>query len=233
MTEREPEGATFSTARVARRRDRSPLVAVGIVGVLGGLVLAGLGGRGAGPGTSSRVAASAAGIAAVAVDPRGRPFVPSLPWDAAAIGRSDQAPPAGEAPVISLLGRPIELWVQRSPRSMYIRTEATIPNVSWVLVTLLDPRGLVAGSSSITVPAGVPVADGPNLRFSLDIAIPADMADRDLSVQVTAYADGGLASSSKLALRADGTSVEARAQPFGARPGVFFPLLDASWEDRP
>jgi hypothetical protein len=123
---------------------------------------------------------------------------------------------------------------------MFVHGDVFVDQVTWVFVSLQNPTGRIAGWASVSVPgaAGPGARDGSTLRFDLELAVPSDFVAGPIWIQAHAYdSQGRVVASARLGTNPDGgpwvegggASVE---RPVGAaRPGVFFPLLDATWED--
>jgi len=224
---RPPEHADFAAARVGGRR-RSPIVALGWIGVLAGVVALGLSGRT--PDASGVGATATSGPTALDVGS----IVLSQAPSGAPIPRASFRP----APVISSqAGRPVALQVQRHPDTMFVHGDVNVAAVTWVFVAVIDGDGRVAGWSSVSVPGGVgPGQDHrPALRFDLEIPVP-DWAITLLWVQVTAYdATGRVVGSERLGVDTDGGPVilpidpdrplrpETPQPPASVRPGESSP----------
>jgi hypothetical protein len=190
------------------------------------MVVVGVGGQAPG---SSPAAAAAASLTPVAgtfahESPEREPRL--VPGFAA-------SPSPAMAPIVSSFGGPIELKARRHPETMYVHGDVYVEKVTWVFVSLQDRSGRVAGWASVSVPgaAGPGVGEGPTLRFDVEVAIPSEEFQGTLWIQANAYdSSGTLIATTRLGVREDGGPVNGPSG-FGARPGVFFPLLDASWED--
>jgi hypothetical protein len=228
---RVPEGATFEAARLGGPRRRPPVLVLAFAIMLTGLVAIGISGRSpaAAPGApgSPIARASAAMTAAPASHgPEGPPVGPG--------------PSPDQAPIVATPSGPVELLVRRHPETMFVHGDVFVEQARWVFVSLQNSAGRVAGWASVSVPgaAGPATGDGPTLRFDLELAVPSDFVDGPIWIQAYAYdSQGRIAASARLGTNADGSphadggdeGVERRIG--AARPGVFFPLLDATWED--
>lgn len=221
---RAPEGATFDAVRIGGRRHRPPIFVLAFAAVITGLVAAGLGTRspGVSPATLGSRVALASGLRTPA-PVASRRIVP---------GSSSRLSSPGMAPVVTSAAGPIVIQARRHPETMYVHGDVFVERVSWVFVSLQDASGRVAGWASVSVPgaAGPGVDDGPTLRFDVELAIPSHLNSGSLAIQVNAHdSDGKLVAKTRLEIDRDGRG-PASAAP-RARPGVFFPLLDATWED--
>jgi len=222
---RPPESATFA-GRVGNGRGRPPLLALGFVVLLAGMVAVGVGGHAPGP---SPLASSAA--AGGSTPPVAATFQHSSPEREPVPLAASPSPPM--APVVTSLGGPIEIRARRHPETMYVHGDVYVERVTWVFVSLQDRSGRVAGWASVSVPgaAGPGVGEGPTLRFDVELAVPSEAFEGPLWIRVNAYdVTGKLIGTTKVGVNADGSPINGPSG-FGARPGVFFPLLDASWED--
>ena len=221
---RAPEGATFEAIQIRGRRQRPPIVVLAFAAVITGLVAVGLGTRspGGGPAALGSPVALASGLRTPApVASRG--IVP---------GPSSALSSPAMAPVVTSGDGPIVIQARRHPETMYVHGDVFVERVTWVFVSLQDASGRVAGWASVSVPGAVGpgVDDGPTLRFDVELAIPSHLNSGSLSIQVNAHdSDGKLVAKTRLEIDRDGRG-PAGAAP-GARPGVFFPLLDATWDD--
>ncbi len=221
---RAPEGATFEAIRIGGRRQRPPFFVLAFAAVLTGLVAVGLGTRApaGGGGVPGSPAAVASGLRTPAPVPsRGIVAAPTSRLSSPAM-----------APVVTSGPGPIVIQARRHPETMYVHGDVFVERVTWVFVSLQDASGRVAGWASVSVPGAVgpAVDDGPTLRFDVEVAIPAHLNTGSLSIQVNAHdSDGKLVANTRLEIDRDGRGPVSAAP--GARPGVFFPLLDATWED--
>ncbi len=225
---REPEGATFESARVGARRAWPPVFVIGFVALLTGVVAIGIGGRtaeptpGIGPaaGTSIGVGSTLAHASPEREQPP--PF-------------ASARPSPDRAPVVTSDDGPIVLTARRHPETVYVHGDVFLEGATWVFLSLQDPSGRVAGWASVSIPgaAGPGVDGGPTVRFDLELAMPEALVDRPISIQATAYDSAGrVVASSRLELERDGGPGRTdQGAVEGFRPGVFFPLLDATWDD--
>jgi hypothetical protein len=225
---RAPEGATFEAARLGGPRRRPPVLVLAFAILLTGVVAIGISGR----------------------TPAAAPGVPGSPLalaSAAPVSRGPEGPPVGpgsspdHAPIVATPGGgPIELLVRRHPETMFVHGDVFVERATWVFVSLQNSVGRVAGWASVSIPgaAGPATGNGPTLRFDLELAVPSDFVDGPIWIQAYAYdAQGRIVASARLGTNADGSPQadggnEGDERHIGAaRPGVFFPLLDATWED--
>lgn len=188
------DGAAFE-GQVHGSRGRPPILLVAFLAAVGTLVAIGLGGRDPGAGPSS---APGVGVAtAEGSDARssiGSPTVEPV-----------QSP--DRAPIVTLLGGPIELTARRHPETIYIHGDVYARDVTWMFVSLQDRSGRVAGWTSMSLPgAANPAADdGPSLRFDVELSVPADTFGGPLWVQANAHdSSGSLAATARLGIGADG-----------------------------
>jgi len=177
---REPESASFETARVASRRGSPPVLVLGFLVVVGTFVAVGVGGQSSGQPTFPPVA-----IATPA----------SSPTAAAATPRATTGPrltPATPVPVMTTGPGPVQLQAQRLDSSMSVHGDVFVARVTWVFVSLQDATGRVAGWASVSVPgaAGPAQSGGPTLRFDVTITVP-DSFSGPLRLYVNAYDDTG------------------------------------------
>jgi hypothetical protein len=225
------EGATFEATRLGGPRRRPPVFVLAFAALLTGVIAIGISGRT--PAAAPAVLGSP--VAQGSAAPTGAPGSP---------GR--EGPPVGprfspdQAPIVSTTDGPIQLLVRRHPETMFVHGDVFVDRVTWVFVSLQNAAGRVAGWASVSVPgaAGPGNDGGPTLRFDLELAVPSDFVDGPIWIQAYAYdSQGRVVASARLGTNPDGGPQAERApsgagQPIGAaRPGVFFPLLDASWED--
>jgi hypothetical protein len=179
--EREPESATFETVQVAVRRGRPPLLIVGFVVVLGGLIAVSVGSRGL-PGATSA--------------PLALPASPSSPTPGSSPAPSQAPLPSPpelvDLPVMTSGPGDIELLARRARASIFVHGDVFVPGVTWVFVSLQDDGGNVAGWASVSVPgaAGPGVGTGPTLRFDVELAVPDAFAGR-LWITANAYDSAG------------------------------------------
>jgi hypothetical protein len=155
-------------------------------------------------------------------------------------------PTPDRAPIVaSDVDAPITLRIRRHPETMFVHGDVFVPGVSWVFVNLVNDEGRVAGWTSVSVPGGTAPVEGrrPSLRFDVELALP-EWASMRLWVQAIAYdTSGAIAATERLGVLADGGPAIEEPRPAGAapgptlsprfpaRPGVFWPRLDASWDD--
>ena len=195
---REPESASFETARVAARRTRPPFLVLGFLVAIGGLVAVGVGGRGPAAPTSAPP---------VAVASPSQPRASALVVPTPIVLVPGPAMPVA-APIFTSGPGPIQIVARRHPETMYIHGDVFVPRVTWVFVSLQDDDGRVAGWASVSVPgaAGPGVEDGPTMRFDVEVALPDGYEGR-LWIQANAYdADGAQVASSRLEVPPDGES---------------------------
>lgn len=193
---REPESASFETARVAASRTRPPLFVLGFVGVITALVMVGVGGQG--PVTPT----SAPPVAVASPSPTSAPLPTAAP--PVVFPRPAESPDA--APVLTSGPGPIQIVARRHPETMFVHGDVFVPRVTWVFVSLQDDDGRVAGWASVSVPgaAGPGTEDGPTLRFDVEVALPEGYEGR-LWIQANAYdADGAQVASSRVEVPPDG-----------------------------
>lgn len=201
---REPEGASFTPSRVADRRGRPPLLLLGFVAALGGVVLTAVVGQTprytapippVGGGSPNPAAIGASQLP----DPTGTPL-PVGP-------RRSPGAAATPAPILTTGPGPIELQVRRHPETMFVHGDVFADRVTWVFVSLMDDTGRVAGWASVSVPgaAGPGVGTGPTLRFDVELALPARTSAERLWILATAYDSAGqLITSKRLEVGPDG-----------------------------
>jgi hypothetical protein len=228
---RVPEGAMFEAARLGGPRRRPSMPVLAFAALLTWVVAIGISGRtpAAAPGVTGSPVALASPVTTT------RPVSPG-----------PEGPPAGpgaspdQAPIATTTDGPIQLIVSRRPETIFVHGDVFVEQVTWVFVSLLNPAGRVAGWASVSVPgaAGPGAGDGPTLRFDLELAVPSDFVAGPIWIQAHAYdSQGRVVASARLVTNADG-GAQADGGNAGverhigaARPGVFFPLLDATWED--
>jgi len=200
---REPESATFETARVGGRRARPPIFIVGFLAVLVGLIAISVGGRGS-VGATPPPVAFASPPASRGVAPTAAPT--DSPSPTSIIIRADQFP------VVTSPPGAIELLARRQIGALFVHGDVFVARVTWVSVSLLDDVGNVAGFASVSVPgaAGPAHSDGPTLRFDVELPVPDTFAGR-LWLDANAYdADGRLVGTVRLEI------------PTGVRPRIEF-----------
>jgi hypothetical protein len=213
---RSPESATFATTRVGGGR-RPPVFAAAFVLVVGGMVVIGIAGR---------APADPPAMAGTSIEQGGGGASPSAPV-------LTIAPSPDRAPVVTNGDGPIVLQARRHPETVYVHGDVFVDRVTWVFVSVQDAAGRIAGWASVSIPASaMPAAsDVPTLRFDVELALPPAAADGLLRIHASAHdADGRLVATARVEMDAEGNAVGAAIRPV-ARPGVFFPRLDASWED--
>jgi hypothetical protein len=204
---REPESASFDTARVGAGRTRPPFFVLGFLAVIAALVVVGVGGRGPAQPTSAPP---------VAIDPvsLGPSDPTAFPPPLISEGESPEASPVASpdaAPILTSGPGPIQIVARRHPETMFIHGDVFVPRVTWVFVSLQDDAGRVAGWASVSVPgaAGPGVGNGPTLRFDVEVAVPDGYEDR-LWIQANAYdADGAQVASTRLEVPPDGENTAA------------------------
>lgn len=183
--EREPESATFETARVGGRRGAQPVFILGFVAVIGVMITISIAGRPSAPpltqpGARASLDATAPAASAPTAAPRSTPD-PTLP-----IFRPDDGPVFTSAP------GPLVMQATRHRETVFVHGDVFVARVTWVFVSLQDDIGNVAGWASVSVPgaAGPGSSDGPTLRFDVELALRGEFSQR-LWVQAQAYdADG-------------------------------------------
>ena len=222
---RAPEGATFEAIQIGARRQRPPIFVLAFAALFAGLVAVGLGTRNpsGGPAEPGSGVALASGLRTPAPVSSTRSIVPG--------SRSPLFSP-DMAPVVTNGDGPIVIHARRHPETIYVHGDVFVEQVTWVFVSLQDVSGRVAGWASVSVPgaAGSGVDDGPTLRFDVELTVPSDLNNGSLWIQVNAHNSAGkLVANTRLEIDRDGRGPVSAAP--GARPGVFFPLLDATWED--
>lgn len=184
---REPESASFETARVRPRRGTQPIFILGFLAVVGGFVAVGLGGRSVAQPTLPPVALDTAAPATIVPTVEPSP-VPS------------PEPRANAAPAYATGPGQLELRAQRLPASLYVHGDVFVPQVTWVFVSLQDGAGRVAGWASVSVPgaAGPARGEGPTLRFDVEMNVP-DGFGAPLWLHANAYdSEGALITSVQL-----------------------------------
>ena len=195
------ERADFAASRVRGSR-RPPILVLGWVVVLGGVMALGLSARSGGSG-SEAVVANAASPAASTFDfqpnpsffriidktipPRFEPDFPSFPTNIVATSEPG----------------PINLQASRHPSTIFVHGDVFAQQVTWVFVSLQSLDGEVAGWASVSIPgaAGDSRDHRPALRFDVELAIPTGLATGVLVVQANAYnAAGGLIAATRVRL---------------------------------
>lgn len=193
---REPESASFETARLRPRRGTQPIFIVGFLAVIGGVVAVGLGGRSVAQPTLPPIALDTAAPATIAATVQPSPEPSPEPSPAIFIPHAT----ANAAPVYATGPGQLELRAQRLPASLYVHGDVFVPQVTWVFVSLQDGAGRVAGWASVSVPgAAGPARDkGPTLRFDVEMNVP-DGFGAPLWLNANAYdAEGALMTSVRL-----------------------------------
>jgi hypothetical protein len=203
---REPEGATFASVRVPGRRGLPPVLVVGFVAVLAGIVVAGLGGRtgGGSPVIPPLGLASPGGLAAGATLGATPSELPRRP------GFTPVFLPDGP-PMVNSGPGPIQLQANRHSASIFVHGDVFVERVTWVFVSLQDDAGRMAGWASVSVPgaAGPAAGSGPSLRFDVDLAVPATVSGT-LSVVANAYdTSGELVATTRLEVAANAAGASA------------------------
>ena len=206
---REPESASFETARVGAARTRPPFFVLGFVAVIGALVVVGVGGRGPG-GTASAPSGAVGSPSPVPAGASAAATPPPVIFPGASPDGSAAASPDA-APILTSEPGPIQIVARRHPETMFIHGDVFVARVTWVFVSLQDDAGRVAGWASVSVPgaAGPGVGNGPTLRFDVEVAVPDGYEDR-LWIQANAYdADGAQVASTRLEVPPDGEDAAA------------------------
>jgi hypothetical protein len=213
---RPPESATFEATRVGGGR-RPPVFAAAFVLLVGGMVAVGIAGR------EPAKPPAVAGASIELGPPAASPVAPVV----------SLVPSPDSAPVVTNGEGPIVLQARRHPETVYVHGDVFVEQVTWVFVSLQDQAGRIAGWASVSIPASTaPAASGvPTLRFDVELALPPEAVDGLLGIHASAHdSEGRLVATAALELDREGDAVGAAIRPV-ARPGVFFPRLDASWED--
>jgi len=223
----------FEASRVRARRGRSPLVLIGWLVLIGGVVAIGLSGRNSGAAAPSHGPVAAAASTGPSETPGATaPFsVPVAPGPGSSTGSSSDL-----APIQTSGPGPIQLEARRHPETVFVHGDVFGTRITWVFVSLQDAGGQVVGWASVSVPgaAGVPPASVPSLRFDVELGVPANAASGKLTIQATAYGSGGqLVASVRLALPTANAATAEGAVERGFRPGSHFPLLDATFDPKP
>jgi hypothetical protein len=207
---REPEGASFASARLPSRRERPPVFLLAFLVVLSGIVVIGVGGRTpAVPAVVpplALVSPSGIAMAATLTSPSRLPGGPSF---------SPGSLPT-PAPILTTGPGPIQLQARRHPETMFVAGDVFAEHVTWVFVSLQDQRGRVAGWASVSMPgaAGPGVGAGPTLRFAVELAVPADAVSATIWVLAGAYdTEGKLVASTRLEVGPDGAGASPGAMP--------------------
>jgi hypothetical protein len=180
--ERPSASATFAAERVPGSR-RPPILLLGWVLVLGGIVALGLSGRapdpGAGPGTA-------------AISSERPALVPTPPPVATLSRRFDPAYPSLIVTAATEPG-PIQFEAVRSPSSIAVHGTTNTQQVARVLVSVQSLDGRLAGSTSTRIRG--PYGDGadhlPPQAFVLSLPMPARIGVRVVVVEAAAYSAGG------------------------------------------
>jgi hypothetical protein len=176
-------GPDFASARVGGTRRRPPMVLLGWLVVLGGVVALGVSGRSTGgedaqPGTGRAIASVGTRITTL-------PSAPPQPTIAMVPGN-----PIVDGPVQTNGEGPIQLQAQRHPGTVFVHGDVYAVNITWVFLSLRAADGRVAGWASVSVPGSATMVSGtgkPALRFDVELAVPADFNDGALVVQANAY----------------------------------------------
>lgn len=201
---RQPESADFAASRV-RGSKRPPILVVGWVVVLGGVMALGLSARSGESGGGPAVAGAASPATSTlelqpnssffriidrSIPPRFDPDFPSFPTNVVATSAPG----------------PINLQASRHPSTIFIHGDVFAQQVTWVFVSLQSLDGQVGGWASVSIPGGA--SDGrdhrPALRFDVELAVPTGMATEALVVQALAYnAAGVLVATTRVRLTPD------------------------------
>jgi hypothetical protein len=183
------EGSASFTGATARRRGRPPVFLVVFLALLGGVVVAGFGGRLAEPAPSAVSPAAGA-----STGPTESP-APSV------------APPSTPAarPVVTSAPGPLVLRARRNAATVYVHGEVVAPRVTWVYVALQDAAGRVAGWTSVSLPDPGPPSpsseDAAPMLFDVEVLVPADLYPGAMFVFAHAHdADGALVGTAQLEL---------------------------------
>jgi hypothetical protein len=179
--ERPSASATFAAERVPGSR-RPPILLVGWVLVLGGIVALGLSGRAPDPGPEP------GGVALVPAPS----LVPTHPPAATLSRRFDPAYPSLIVTAVTEPG-PIQFQAVRSPSSIAVHGTTNTQQVARVLVSVQSLDGRLAGSTSTRIRG--PYGDGadhlPPQAFVLSLPMPARIGVRVVVVEAAAYSAGG------------------------------------------
>lgn len=200
---REPEGATFASSPVPGRRGLQSFLVLGFLAVLGGIVVAAVGGR-----TSD---GSAVIPPLALVSPGGPVAGATLGATPSRLPREPGFTPVflpDGAPMVTSGPGPVQLQARRESASMFVHGDVFVERVTWVFVSLQDDAGRIAGWASVSLPgaAGPAASSGPSLRFDVDLAVPATLSGT-LSVVANAYdTSGQLIASTRLEVVAIATS---------------------------
>jgi hypothetical protein len=177
---REPESASFETARVPSRGGPPPLLILGFLVLVGAFVAVGVGGQ-----SSVALTRPPVALATPSSSPAAAATTPQ---------RSARSSPAAPTPVPVMTSGPgpIQLQAQRFDTSMHVHGDVFIPRVTWVFMSVQDGDGGVAGWGSVSVPgaAGDARTNGPTLRFDIDVAIAAEFSG-PLWLFANGYDDSG------------------------------------------
>ena len=182
---RPPDGAAFEPAQLGGpRRARPPIVASAFILVLGLTLAAGVSGR------------LGSGAFPVAGD-NGAPGTPEptvASTIVAVLPTPDTLPafPADTGPIYTSAPGPMAVQAKRHPETIFVHGDVDAKRITWVYVGVLDDIGRVAGWTSVSLPgtAGQNTSGGPNVRFDVELAIPADFTGR-LWVRAQAYDTAG------------------------------------------
>lgn len=192
---RAEDGASF-TGATARRRGRPPIFVVAFLAILGGIVVAGFGGRVADPAPTSLPPAAVASNGPT--DTAGRSPMPQVP---AATGVSTPS----VRPVVTSEPGPLVLKARRNAATVYVHGDVFAPRVTWIYVALQDPAGRVAGWTSVSMPdpggRSPAASDSAPLLFDVEVTVPADTYPGSIFVFAHAHdADGALVGTAQLEL---------------------------------
>ena len=187
LPQRDGGSASF-TGATARGRGRPPLFVLVFLALLGGIAVAGFGGRSADPAPSPVPPAAIASIAASQAAPSVRPA--SIPT---------------ARPVVTSEPGPIVLKARRNAATVYVHGDVFAPRGTWIYVALQDAAGRVAGWTSVSMPEpGVPSSSAggaPPMLFDVEVAVPADTYPGLILVFAHAHdADGALVGTAQLEL---------------------------------
>jgi hypothetical protein len=175
-------GPDFTSARVAGAQRRPPLLLLGWLVLLGGVVALGVSGRSADDNTT----APQGGAGAIASIGARLTTLPTAP--APTSGSLPRMPVV--APVQTNEAGPIQLQAQRHRETVFVHGDVYAVNITWVFLSLRAADGRVAGWASVSVPGSASMVGGtgkPALRFDIELAVPAGFSDGPLVVQANAY----------------------------------------------
>jgi hypothetical protein len=190
--DRRDDGATFSGA-TARGRGRPPVFLLVFLALLGGIFVAGFGGRVTDPHPS---VAPPAALASVGPSPSAEP---------SAMEPVATSMPTAR-PVVTSGPGPLVLKARRNAATVYVHGDVFAPRVTWMYVALQDASGRVAGWTSVSVPdpgsLASPAPDGAApMLFDVEVAVPADTYPGLILVFAHAHdADGALVGTAQLEL---------------------------------